>query len=60
MAMKLGARKWDFDASIGIHPTVSEVRRPAVALGGGMGENPASRPCRPVVVELLGGLSGAG
>ena len=26
VAMKLGARKWDFDASIGIHPTVSEVR----------------------------------
>ncbi|XP_043219555.1 thioredoxin reductase 1, cytoplasmic-like [Amphibalanus amphitrite] len=24
VAMKLGARKWDFDATIGIHPTVSE------------------------------------
>ncbi|XP_037086398.1 thioredoxin reductase 1, cytoplasmic-like isoform X2 [Pollicipes pollicipes] len=24
VAMRLGARKWDFDATIGIHPTVSE------------------------------------
>ena len=46
VAMKLGARKWDFDASIGIHPTVSEVRSPQKRPGeSGLGTNVMRMTC---------------
>lgn len=44
VAMRLGARKWDFDATIGIHPTVSE-QFTTISVTKSSGENAKSSGC---------------